>query len=207
MNAGPDQRQVIDLVTDEEDDFFGFGDDSDCEPDALPEFELGGPETEEDQEERDWRGLSVEGAAQLGPFEQDWEREFIDFGPNDFVQRDPAPAANNPRLDNAAPNNLMDFEADIAEGELVTAAVCLQMVLDILPDISVDHVLALITDQTQDSTRTADACQRIITQLLDGGPYPQEEEAASRKRKRQRSLSEFEDDDGEGRPQSYTNDM
>ncbi|OAG12700.1 uncharacterized protein CC84DRAFT_1171377 [Paraphaeosphaeria sporulosa] len=207
MNAGPEQRQVIDLVSDDEDDLSRYGDDRSYEVDALPEFELGGPETEEDWEERNWGGLGVEGAARLGPLEQDYERDFIDFGPNDFDQPDLAPAVNNHRLANAAPNNLMNVEADIAESELVTVAVCLQMVLDILPDISVDHVLALIADQTQDNTRTSEACQRIVTQLLDGEAYPKEEEEASRKRKRQRSFSEFEEDDGEGRPHSYMNDV
>ncbi|KAL5400741.1 hypothetical protein PMIN03_012126 [Paraphaeosphaeria minitans] len=207
MNVRPEQRQVIDLVSDDEDNLLGYGDDSGYEPDSLPEFGLGGPETKEDREESDWGGLGVEGAAQLGPLEQDCERDFVDFGPNDFGHPDPAPAVNNPRLINVALDNLMDVEADLAEGELLTAAVCLQMVLGILPDISVDHVLALIADQTQDSTRTPEACQRIITQLLDDEAYPKEEEEASRKRKRQRSLSEFEEDDGEGRPQSYTNDV
>ncbi|KAF1964895.1 hypothetical protein BU23DRAFT_491236 [Bimuria novae-zelandiae CBS 107.79] len=103
----------------------------------------------------------------------------------------------------------MDVDVDLAQGELITAAACLQMVVEVLPDISVDHVLQLIADQTQDDTRTPEACQRIITQLLDGGEYPKEvEEEVSRKRKREheRSLSEFEGDDGEDRTSEYRND-
>lgn len=202
MNAGPERRQVIDLVSDED---FSFSDDDDSGYEALPRFGLGEPEIEDDRDERGWGGFNAEGAAQPGFLEEDWEHDFIDFGPLD--QPDPAPAVNSPRLPHAAPNNLMDNGPDLAESDLVTAAVCLQMVLDILPDISVDHVLALITEQTQDNTRTPEACQRIITQILDGDAYPKEHEEASRKRKRERSLSEFEDDDGEGRPPSYTNDV
>lgn len=80
------------------------------------------------------------------------------------------------------------------------------MVLEVLPDISVEHVLQLIADQTQDETRTPEACQRIVTNILDGGEYPKEEEEASKKRKRERSISEFEEDDGEDRDGQYTDD-
>ena len=102
-------------------------------------------------------------------------------------------------LEQTTSNNRADF----FQGDLVTAAACLQMVVEVLPDIAVDHVLQLIADQTQDHTRTPDACQRIISQLLDGGEYPKEEEEVSRKRKRERSLSESEEDNGEGRPAIY----
>lgn len=206
MNEGPERRQVIDLVSDEE--FlsdYDNSEDSGNEAGALPLLGLGGPEIEGDWDERGWGGLDVEGAAPPDPLEQDWERDFIDFDPID--QLDLAPAVNRPQPPQVVQPNVMDNGADLADGDLVTAAVCLQMVLDILPDISVDYVLALITEQTQDNTRTPDACQRIITQILDSDAYPKEHEEASRKRKRQRSLSEFEDDDGEGRSQSYTNDV
>jgi TRIAD3 protein (E3 ubiquitin-protein ligase RNF216) len=211
MNAGQDERQVIDLLSDGEDYVFGYDgelgyfDDGGYGVDVVPPFEQGVFEVEEAWE-RDYGGFGLEGAAQPGPLELQ-EPDHLDFTrPNGNVQPEPALVPNNPRPVHPAPNNPMDAEADIAEGEVVTTAACLQMVVDILPDISVDHVLALIADQTQDNTRTSEACHRIISQLLDSEAYPKEEEKAGRKRKRERSLSEFEDDNGDGRPGSYKND-
>jgi hypothetical protein len=211
MNAEQDQHLVIDLLSDEEDYIFGYDgqlgyyNDGGYEVNALPQFERGVCAVGEDWE-RDYGGFGIEGAAQPGPLEFE-EPEYMNFPrPNGLVQPDSALAPNNPRPIHPAPNNPMCAEADIAEGELVTAAACLRMVVDILPDISVDHVLALIADQTQDNTRTLEACQQIVSQLLDNGAYPKEEEEAGHKRKRERSLSEFEDDNGDGRPGNYQND-
>lgn len=73
-----------------------------------------------------------------------------------------------------------------AQTDLVTGAACLQMVLSVLPDISVDHVLKLIQEKTTDATRTMVQCERLIAELLEGEPYPkEEEEAKKRKRKRE----------------------
>jgi TRIAD3 protein (E3 ubiquitin-protein ligase RNF216) len=69
--------------------------------------------------------------------------------------------------------------------QLVTEAACLQMVMDVLPDISTDHVLNLIKEKTTDLTRTLAQCENILTQLLDGEAYPKEvDEANTKKRKR-----------------------
>ncbi|KAH7095873.1 hypothetical protein FB567DRAFT_431044 [Paraphoma chrysanthemicola] len=69
--------------------------------------------------------------------------------------------------------------------DLVSETICLQMVLDVLPDISIDHVLNLIRDTTTDATRTVAQCENIITGLLDGEAYPKEaDEAKNKKRKR-----------------------
>ncbi|KAL7772070.1 hypothetical protein CFE70_002023 [Pyrenophora teres f. teres 0-1] len=68
---------------------------------------------------------------------------------------------------------------------LVTEAGCLQMVLSVLPDISADHVLQLIHQETTDATRTIARCERLLTEILEGEPYPKEsEEMKSKKRKR-----------------------
>jgi TRIAD3 protein (E3 ubiquitin-protein ligase RNF216) len=74
---------------------------------------------------------------------------------------------------------------DNGAAQLVTEAACLQMVMDVLPDISTDHVLNLIREKTTDLTRTPAQCEGIVTQLLDGEAYPKEaDDANTRKRKR-----------------------
>ena len=73
---------------------------------------------------------------------------------------------------------------------LVTEAAFLQMVLSVLPDISADLVLRLMQEKLTDATRTMAQCERFLTEILEGEPYPKESEAAkSKKRKR--------DDEGE----------
>lgn len=68
---------------------------------------------------------------------------------------------------------------------LVTEAACLQMVLTVLPDISVDHVFQLIQEKTTDATRTMARCEQFLTEILEGDPYPKElDDAKNRKRKR-----------------------
>ncbi|CAI6246460.1 unnamed protein product [Periconia digitata] len=60
--------------------------------------------------------------------------------------------------------------------------ICLKKILDILPDVSVAHVLDLISG----TSRTPSDCDRIISRLLDEGSYPREQDdAARRKRKRE----------------------
>lgn len=123
-----------------------------------------------------------------GPFTAD-DRNTIDLTALPDVDVPPVPLAEGDRAP-ANPN------ATLADVELITEAQCLQMVLDVLPDISIEHVLNLIQEQTQQHTRTHAACEQILTQLLDGGAYPKEQdEETSRKRKRQNSSSEFEDGD------------
>jgi E3 ubiquitin-protein ligase RNF216 len=85
---------------------------------------------------------------------------------------------------------LTNMEATEPEGldsdnMLVTEAIGLQMVLDFLPGISIDHVLNIIRKQTTDRTRTNKKCQEIIMQLVEKGEYPKEEdETNNKKRKR-----------------------
>jgi TRIAD3 protein (E3 ubiquitin-protein ligase RNF216) len=84
---------------------------------------------------------------------------------------------------------LEDFEAPASDDlggddHLVTEAVALQIVLDVLPDISIDHVLNIIREKTTDLTRTNAQCHDIVTQLLDGEAYPKEEDETSKKKRK-----------------------
>lgn len=124
-------------------------------------------------------------------FDHNWNPDSIDLTGSEHA----TPSAS-------AKSSHLDVPMDV---ELLTIADCLQRVMTVFPDISLDHVLQLIADQTQDDTRTIEACGRIITQLLDGEAYPKEDDL-SRKRKRGRSLSRFEDDDGTDRTEAYKND-
>jgi TRIAD3 protein (E3 ubiquitin-protein ligase RNF216) len=72
-----------------------------------------------------------------------------------------------------------------ADERLVTEAECLQMVLDVLPGISVKYTLDLILNKTADETRTVARCGELIDSLLEG-TYPTEADASNRgKRKRE----------------------
>jgi TRIAD3 protein (E3 ubiquitin-protein ligase RNF216) len=84
---------------------------------------------------------------------------------------------------------LDDFEAPAnddlgGDDHLVTEAVALQIVLDVLPDISIDHVFNIIREKTTDLTRTNAQCHDIVTQLLDGESYPKEEDETSKKKRK-----------------------
>ncbi|KAF2869837.1 hypothetical protein BDV95DRAFT_88909 [Massariosphaeria phaeospora] len=82
-------------------------------------------------------------------------------------------------------NDLPRCPPPVAENEeLVSEEVCLQMMLDVLPDISVNFAFDLIKEKTQDDTRTPTTCERLIAKLLDDGTFPKEEaENTDRKRK------------------------
>lgn len=93
-------------------------------------------------------------------------------------------------------------EVDAAGDEMISQAACLQMILNVLPDISVAHVLQLIYEKTQDETRTSAVCEGLVSDLLDGGPYPKElrDDENERKRKRKSDSVEFEDGTGNTAP-------
>jgi TRIAD3 protein (E3 ubiquitin-protein ligase RNF216) len=79
-----------------------------------------------------------------------------------------------------------------ADERLVTEAECLQMVLDVLPGISVKYGLDQIQNKTADETRTVARCEELIDSLLEG-PYPTEADASNRgKRKREDDESDQE---------------
>ncbi|CAN9187989.1 unnamed protein product [Alternaria alternata] len=78
------------------------------------------------------------------------------------------------------------------EATVVTEAACLQMVLSVLPDISVDYVLKLIQEKTTDTTRTTAQCEHFLTELLEGDPYPKESDDANNKKRKRDDEAESE---------------
>jgi TRIAD3 protein (E3 ubiquitin-protein ligase RNF216) len=95
---------------------------------------------------------------------------------------------------------IVDFEAGgpdnlYSDAQLVTEAMGLQMVLDFLPDISIDHVLNLIREKTADLTRTVAQCQNIIMQLVEDGIYPKEADEAKNKKRKRDAEDEWKDYD------------
>lgn len=101
----------------------------------------------------------------------------------------------------------MELVDQMRDTNLLTEAACLQMVLDILPDISIEHVLSLIKEKTADLTRTMAQCEGIVTQLLDGEAYPKEaDDAKNKKRKREveeEDWSTYEKDERDAELLSY----
>ncbi|KAL1791976.1 hypothetical protein ACET3X_009727 [Alternaria dauci] len=83
------------------------------------------------------------------------------------------------------------------DATVVTEAACLQMVLSVLPDISVDYVLKLIQEKTTDTTRTTAQCEHFLIELLEGDPYPKESDNASNKKRKR------DDDDAESELSTY----
>ncbi|KAF3000114.1 hypothetical protein E8E13_004000 [Curvularia kusanoi] len=96
---------------------------------------------------------------------------------------------------------------DAEPGGLITEAVCLQLVLDVLPDVSIDHVLSMIRQHTTDLTRTRQYSESIINELLES-TYPKEADALGKKRRRQDSegISDFERDDTTPQEPNYHKD-
>lgn len=94
------------------------------------------------------------------------------------------------------------------EIELISEAVCLQLVKDVFPDISVDHVVTMIQERTTDLTRTKEHSERIVNELLEQGTYPKEAERASKKRRREDSedSSDYEKDEHATGVLSYATD-
>jgi TRIAD3 protein (E3 ubiquitin-protein ligase RNF216) len=97
----------------------------------------------------------------------------IDVPPSDpIVVDDEAPQPQAP-----------DWSGD---AQVVTEAACLQMIMSVLPDISVDYVLKLVQEKMTDQMRTMAQCEHFLTELLEGEPYPKEaDEARKKKRKRE----------------------
>lgn len=94
-----------------------------------------------------------------------------------------------------APEALAHTKNRNAEVQPITTTACLQMVLSVFPDISVEHALHLIKQRSTDETRTTAQCEQIVAQLLDEGAYPKElDSARGKKRKREGSdsLSDYE---------------
>lgn len=107
----------------------------------------------------------------------------IDVPPSDFTP---------PAVEDAAPTD------DIDEAQLISEAICLQLVVDVFPDVSIDHVLTLIRAGTTDQTRTKLHSEQIVNELLEG-TYPKEADVVSKKRRREESddASDYEKDERE----------
>ncbi|KAI8936332.1 hypothetical protein NX059_006747 [Plenodomus lindquistii] len=120
------------------------------------------------------------------------------------------PPSDHHVIDGGSPQpNAKARDSDDDSGMIMTEAACLQMVLNVFPDISVEHALKIISDKTTDATRTVERCGRLITELLDGGGYPKEaDEASSKKRKRgaEDSLSDYERDERDPEIMGYEQD-
>jgi TRIAD3 protein (E3 ubiquitin-protein ligase RNF216) len=113
------------------------------------------------------------------------ERDVIDLTAIPDVDIPPSDPASHV-VENATPSN------GRVEFELISEAVCLQLVMEVFPDVSVDHVLTMIQERTTDLTRTKEHSERIVNELLEEGIYPKEAESASKKRRRAGS-EEFSD--------------
>jgi TRIAD3 protein (E3 ubiquitin-protein ligase RNF216) len=178
----PPQRHVVDLVSDEEDresldlaeDIEDFGPFFDNAFHASDQIQLDGG---------DLNDFFAAPRLESSPHAA---HNPIDLtGLDDSSDADNAPAHSSPSRTPLDTAMVMQDDHDLAVGELITVSACLQMVLNVLPDISVDHTLSVIFTSTKDATRTTAECERIIAQLLDGGGYPKEnDEENSRKRKR-----------------------
>jgi TRIAD3 protein (E3 ubiquitin-protein ligase RNF216) len=96
---------------------------------------------------------------------------------------------------------------DIEETQLISEAVCLQLVLGVFPDVSIDHVLMLIRANTTDQTRTNSHSEQIVTELLEG-TYPKEADVASKKRRREDSddVGDYDKDERDPGVLSYDTD-
>lgn len=181
-------HEVVDLISDDEND--GYSDD---EAEFYDAQSVGGPV----DNGADFGFL--DDLTEYGRSEID-EREVIDLTAIPDV--DVPPSDLDPHVvENALPTD------DRGEVELITEAVCLQLVLDVFPDVSVDHVLAMIQERTTDLTRTKEHSERIVNELLEG-TYPKEAKNASRKRRRADSedYSDFEKDEHSAGVLSYDTD-
>lgn len=82
----------------------------------------------------------------------------------------------------------------VGQARMITESECLQMVLGVLPDISVEYVLKRIREKTTNCTRTTATCEHLLTELLEGDPYPKEANEKKRKRhdEAEHELSDYE---------------
>jgi TRIAD3 protein (E3 ubiquitin-protein ligase RNF216) len=112
------------------------------------------------------------------------------------LQSDAALAALSPESFGFEAGDLDDFslledipDVDVDVAPTIDQAACLEMILNVFPDIAINHVLGLIGD---DNSRTVADCEQLIMQLLDEG-FPKESDEVNR-RKRKRSNTSQDDD-------------
>jgi TRIAD3 protein (E3 ubiquitin-protein ligase RNF216) len=175
-------HQVVDLASDSEDELF---------PGDGFEFFDARSERAESAENVDMHEFDV----RYNPFYDD---------PDGVIDLTGIPDIDIPPSDAglAQPEAQEHENFDDDDLRLVTEALGLQMVLDFLPDISIDHVLTLLKEKTTDFTRTAARCQGIIMLLVEEGTYPKEvDEANKKKRKRDEEEEGTEYDKAERDPE------
>ncbi|KAH7114341.1 hypothetical protein B0J11DRAFT_511076 [Dendryphion nanum] len=83
----------------------------------------------------------------------------------------------------------------IEDDEVLTEAACLQMVLNVLPDIAVDHVLELVNQLAEHGPLKSDDMLPLITRLLDDGPYPKEKDSMKNRKRKRDGDGEFADEE------------
>jgi TRIAD3 protein (E3 ubiquitin-protein ligase RNF216) len=159
-------HEVVNLISDDEGD--GFSDDSD---DFYEAYYMEGALDDKVEDFFD--------APQASEHANADSRVFIDL--TAISDEDVPPSRHN--KNHIEETDLADASA---ETELITEAVCLQLVLDVLPDISIDHVLTMIRQHTIDQTRTKKHSEMIVNELLEV-TYPKEADVARKKRGRQGS--------------------
>ncbi|KAJ4361631.1 hypothetical protein N0V95_001708 [Ascochyta clinopodiicola] len=167
-------HQVVDLTSDNEDDDLAHNGVAVLEAPCVEE------PTESDD---DWNTDQL-----LHGYHQ--HSETIDLTTVPDVDIPPSDVGSSAVEDNA-PNE------PTSGSELVAESVCLQLVLDIVPDVAADHVLTLIRARTTDQMRTRAHSEQIVNELLEG-VYPKEADTTSKKRRRAADsddVSEYEKDE------------
>jgi len=175
-------REIIHLLSDSGEDGNSDNEVERCNAQPVPEDFPDDPESDD----------LFEGLPEMPPAE---DRDIVHLGA--IPDLDPLPSEHH-SLDNRNPVQ-EDDAGDVQNlGRLCTKQESVQIVLDVLPDISVEHVLKVIDDNTTDATRTLLQCERLIEQIMDSGEYPkQTDETRNKKRKRdaEESLSDYENDE------------
>ncbi|KAF3032894.1 hypothetical protein E8E11_003174 [Didymella keratinophila] len=181
-------HKIVDLISDDEQDGLSEGEVEFFDAQSVGELIDFGAD------------LNFLNLPEFGNAEVD-ERDVIDLTAIPDVDVPPSDVAHHVAED-ATPSN------DRVEFELISKAVCLQLVMDVFPDVSVDHVLTMIQERTTDLTRTKEHSERIVNELLKEGTYPKEAESASKKRRRADSeqFSDYEKNEHTAGVLSYATD-
>jgi TRIAD3 protein (E3 ubiquitin-protein ligase RNF216) len=147
---------------------------------------------DEDDELRDddIENLDVESIGEHAGSELDFDHllhdpyQNFEIGNRDYIDLTALPdidvAPSEPASPNAGDAHLVD---DVDETQLISETNCLRLVLDVFPDVSIDHVLTMIKARTTDQTRTKIHSEQIVVELLEG-VYPKEADMISKKRRR-----------------------
>ena len=149
-------------------------------------------------------------------FDEAFNNAEVHFSPNDGEPIDltaipdiDIPPSDAIVLEDEDPRPVTTSHGWTSKGDLVTENDCVQRILDVLPDISVDHVLKMIKEKTTDVSRTTAQCELLLTQILDGETYPKEADDMKNKKRKRGHEDDFSDyEKGERDPEvsSYERD-